>query len=447
VSFPVKDWVDAPATATPITAAALEDLEARLSGYTDTVLNTDTRVPTQSENDALAGTAGTPSSANKFVTDLDTRLFVSVKQFGAVGDNVVNDQAAIQAAINAADGRAIYFPPGAYRINGPLRPKPDTHLVGGWVPSWMYPEYGTKGTWLIAGAGWSGSAMLEIFETSITGDAAAPNGVRIQGLMFHCNNLAPRGVYWRGDARDTVLRDVEVAYATTAGFQAEGNGSNPCQEINFYNCIAGLGAGAGWCLQARSFDHRLVGCVARTCGADGFQVIGGTGGASSIELVSCRAEWNGGHGFLLYGPSGTSGIGKLTLTGCVTDANEQNGVYVEANVAGGGPLNITGHFSNRDGNNGGSGGRAGIRVHNSGQSVVITGLTQRQGQNDGGTGIFRPAYGCDFTGAAAGWHLIQGLLAGVTASYHNDAAGSVVKSGGYLNVVNSGTPTWTAPSP
>lgn len=37
--------------------------------------DTDPRVPTQGENDALVGTSGTPSSSNKYVTDSDTRLF------------------------------------------------------------------------------------------------------------------------------------------------------------------------------------------------------------------------------------------------------------------------------------------------------------------------------------------------------------------------------------
>jgi hypothetical protein len=191
------------------------------------------------------------------------------------------------------------------------------------------------------------------------------------------------------------LRDVEVVGFTSAGYQAEGNGSNPSQEINWWHCMASLGtAGAtGWLLQARSFDHRLVGCVSHTNGGDGFQVIGGTGGASSIELVSCRAEWNGGHGFLLYGPSGSSGIGKLTLNGCVTDANEQNGIYLEHAIAGAGPVLINGHFSNRDGNNGGSGSRAGIRIHASSQPVVLSGIAQRTGFNDGGGGIERPSIG------------------------------------------------------
>jgi len=42
--------------------------------------DTDTRVPTQGENDALVGTSGTPSSSNPYVTDSDTRF-----TFGGLG--------------------------------------------------------------------------------------------------------------------------------------------------------------------------------------------------------------------------------------------------------------------------------------------------------------------------------------------------------------------------
>ena len=41
---------------------------------------------------------------------------VSVKDFGAVGDNVTDDTAAIQAAITAATGKAVYFPAGVYKV-------------------------------------------------------------------------------------------------------------------------------------------------------------------------------------------------------------------------------------------------------------------------------------------------------------------------------------------
>jgi hypothetical protein len=444
VTFTIRDWRDAPDASTPITAAALEDLETRLSAYTD-ALSADPRIPTQAENDALAGTNGAPSGTNAFVTNSDPRLFaISVKAapYNAAGDGTTNDQAAIQAAINAAAGRPVYLPPGSYRINTPLRMKPRTHLFADDSPMLMYPEWPTR-TQLIAGSGWSGAAMIECYETSITGDGAAPNGCRIDGLLLNCNNLAARGIYWRGDARDYTLRDVEVAYFTTAGYVSEGNGANPSQELNFWHCHASLGGAgaAGWIFQSASYDHRLVGCVSHTNGGDGFQVLAGS---SSIELASCRAEWNGGHGFLLYGPTGGAGIGKVTLNGCVTDANEQNGIYIEHAIAGAGPILINGHYSNRDGNNGGSGARAGIRVHGCSQPVIISGLAQRTGFNDGGGGIERPKYGVDCTGTST--HVaINGYLDGVTTGFHNDGTCTVKWMGGAW-LEDAGVRTWQASS-
>ena len=38
------------------------------------IATTDPRIPTLAEKAALAGTAGAPSAANKYVTDQDTRL-------------------------------------------------------------------------------------------------------------------------------------------------------------------------------------------------------------------------------------------------------------------------------------------------------------------------------------------------------------------------------------
>ena len=43
---------------------------------------------------------------------------VSVKDFGAVGDGVADDTAAIQAALDSAGLAAVYFPPGTYKVTG-----------------------------------------------------------------------------------------------------------------------------------------------------------------------------------------------------------------------------------------------------------------------------------------------------------------------------------------
>jgi hypothetical protein len=64
------------------------------------------------------------------VRGLDDKLaeFVSVKDFGAVGDGVTDDTAAIQAALVAS--RQVYFPPGNYLISSALQPNTGHTLVG-----------------------------------------------------------------------------------------------------------------------------------------------------------------------------------------------------------------------------------------------------------------------------------------------------------------------------
>ena len=62
--------------------------------------------------------AFTQSGTGATVRTVDSKLkdVVSVKDFGAVGDGVADDTAAIQAAINASFH--IYFPPGTYLVSG-----------------------------------------------------------------------------------------------------------------------------------------------------------------------------------------------------------------------------------------------------------------------------------------------------------------------------------------
>ncbi len=56
------------------------------------------------------------------------RDVVSVKDFGAVGNGLADDTAAIQAAIDA--GNYVFLPPGTYRITSPIIIKDNTGLIG-----------------------------------------------------------------------------------------------------------------------------------------------------------------------------------------------------------------------------------------------------------------------------------------------------------------------------
>jgi hypothetical protein len=75
-----------------------------------------------------AGTGAVTRTAQAKMRDT-----VSVKDFGAVGDNVADDTAAIQAAIDALEasgGGELRFPSGTYKITAPLTVAGQVNLVG-----------------------------------------------------------------------------------------------------------------------------------------------------------------------------------------------------------------------------------------------------------------------------------------------------------------------------
>jgi hypothetical protein len=114
-------------------------------------------------NADINGSAGIAASKLSFAQagtgaitrTVDSKLkdSVSVKDFGAVGDGVVDDTVAIKAAIAANQGKRIYFPPGTYRFSG------------------NDPEYLGDGT-IVFGAG--------RFSTKIVSIVAAPPS------LFYC---------------------------------------------------------------------------------------------------------------------------------------------------------------------------------------------------------------------------------------------------------------------
>jgi len=63
-----------------------------------------------------------PPFTGGVATNVENKLaqYISVKDFGAVGDGITDDSAAIQAAIDAAQGQIIFVPVGTYLLETPL---------------------------------------------------------------------------------------------------------------------------------------------------------------------------------------------------------------------------------------------------------------------------------------------------------------------------------------
>ena len=127
------------------------------------------------------------------ISGLQAQLFrhgLDVREYGAVGDGVTDDTAAVQAAINAVGtgGGTVYLPPGSYVLNGPAGlslATVGTVLRGG----------GAATTKILIGGGFTDTAAVKVTaydcqvqDLSVSGASGtttsnpAADGIRITGV-------------------------------------------------------------------------------------------------------------------------------------------------------------------------------------------------------------------------------------------------------------------------
>jgi parallel beta-helix repeat protein len=115
----------------------------------------------------------TPAGTGAVTTTVQAKLrqYVSVKDFGAVGDGVTNDTAAIQLAINS--GSAVYFPKGTYVVASVLA-----------VPTGM-KLYANGDATILSTITSVPSTYQEIFVATV-----AVSNISVQGLRFQTAQVA-----------------------------------------------------------------------------------------------------------------------------------------------------------------------------------------------------------------------------------------------------------------
>lgn len=132
---------------------------------------------------------------------------VSVKDFGAVGDGVTDDLAALNAAIayEQTNKKGLYFPSGTYLVSSTL------NFLGSALRDLRFHAVG-KVTIYNTGSG-------NVATLDSGGVSARCNNIEFLGFILRGNALSTHGLYTRGLTQSTVkARAIDIA---TAGFRVE----------------------------------------------------------------------------------------------------------------------------------------------------------------------------------------------------------------------------------
>lgn len=170
--------------------------------------------PTSEQVTFLA--AGSGASQRTVLDKL--RDVVSVKDFGAVGDGVADDTAAINAAI--ATNKAVYFPPGTYMTSG------------------ISLSYSATNPRVLYGDDYLNTSIKRISGTDPIVNVAQFTHVRLENLTFDGNNTGGYGIIWR--AHYSLIHRCRVSNCQNYGMLISGSNVSKMDYVTVQNCYGGM---------------------------------------------------------------------------------------------------------------------------------------------------------------------------------------------------------------
>lgn len=268
-----------------------------------------------------AGVGATTRSIEAKMRDL-----FSVKDYGATGDGVTDDTAAVQAALNyiVANGGALHFPAGIYLVSATL-------ACGKITSSKQVRIYGDGGalTQIKATAAVTG-AVLKISDLSLM--PGYSGSVWISDLAIVGAGIATTGFGFK--ATDMVHSHLERIFVSGCGvgFDMEGGISNDLSECFAYGNGIGFNihSWASGGFSGHPNIHNLLNCKAKDNPTWGIQLDGGR----MLNVLNADIEGNG-----TLGNAATGGVRVGANVNAESPSTDGPGLtmrdsWIEANAGG-----------------------------------------------------------------------------------------------------------------
>lgn len=246
----------------------------------------------------------------------------SVKTYGAIGDGVADDTAAIQAALNA--GGAVYFPMGEYKVTAPLQVKLDgMSLIGegsGHRTGATQPAIGVR---IKAGPTFSGSAIILVQRAA---DDRPLSHIHISDLSVDGNNVSGPidGIVFR--ASQSTIHHVSIWQCSGNGLRVRGYVSPAWDTYDtmFHNMLIGYCTLSGVLMDNDSADVHFSHCVFLE-NQDNMQDVGG----ASLQVTGCHFYGANRYNIFLNG-SGT----RSKFANCKIEGASQHGIVIDSTNGG-----------------------------------------------------------------------------------------------------------------
>ena len=258
----------------------------------------------------------------------------NVKDFGATGDGVTDDSAAIQLALDLQG--QVYIPAGTYLVNTTLRIKSNTKLYGDGIEATILVE-GGAGTTLA-----SMFTSILVNQAYFDNDAAGNDSMHVENIAFHgqrstavadgsatSSNKGIGGVYFkyasRSRIRDCYFKDGWCGFVITGtrtGFNSQSQNSMfDCTVYNATSWNQNGNAGVPRGILINTAYTYMRGCSVNSSATCFY--IGGT----QIVVDACNAfNWTYDNGFYCLAP-------ELAMSNCRADGNNfGNGITLAYNT-------------------------------------------------------------------------------------------------------------------